>query len=821
MRQIWDFHGGVHPPENKSQSTSRPIQKATLPKTLILPLSQHIGQPAKALVEPGQKVLKGEVIATAEGPVSVAVHASSSGTVTAVERRPVPHPSGLSDVCIVIETDGEDAWTDLTPCEDYRSLGSEQLLERVRQGGIAGMGGAGFPTAIKLHPPRNDKVNALILNAAECEPYITADDMLMRERADEVIRGMEIMAQLLEPEECLIGIEDNKPEAISALKQAASGTHIEVVVIPTKYPSGGEKQLIKILTGLEVPHGKIPADIGVMCQNVGTAAAVYRAVRFGEPLISRITTVTGDGVATPGNFEVLLGSPMSDLLQQAGFDASKTDRLIMGGPMMGFTLTDPDLPLVKTSNCIMAVSAKEFPRPDPAQACIRCGLCAEACPAELLPQQLYWFSKAQEFDKAENYNLFDCIECGACSYVCPSSIPLVQYYRYAKNQIRVTAQEQQKSDKARERFEFRQTRLEREKEEKEAKRKARAEAAAKAQAEKAAQQQDAPADVDPKKAAIEAAIKRAQAKRTPAPAQPRVNIAELQTNVDKAREKLEKVRETLAESDGANAAMQEKLRNAIAKNEERLAAAEKALHDAQNSAPATPAASNATPATQAAEPEQQARAIARTRDKIKTLTQAIESCRETDPQRAAQLSETVEKTRAKLAELEAEAAPTDKATDEPPAPNLEELSSQVDKARDKLSMMQGMLDDAKAEQPADEAKIAKLQRAVEKNQERLAAAQKTLEEARTQAGGSAVKAASPEEIEALTSALEKAQDKLAMMQNMLNEAQQEPPVDEAKVAKLSRAVEKNQDRVAAARATLNEARGDAAENQTSTDGAGA
>ncbi|ABC28728.1 predicted NADH:ubiquinone oxidoreductase, subunit RnfC [Hahella chejuensis KCTC 2396] len=821
MRQIWDFHGGVHPPENKSQSTSRPIRKATLPKTLILPLSQHIGQPAKALVAPGQKVLKGEVVAAAEGPVSVAVHASSSGTVTAVERRPVPHPSGLSDVCIVIETDGEDAWTHLTPCEDYRALSPEQLLERVRQGGIAGMGGAGFPTAIKLHPPRNDKVNALILNAAECEPYITADDMLMRERADEVIRGMEIMAQLLEPEECLIGIEDNKPEAIAALQQAASGTHIEVVVIPTKYPSGGEKQLIKILTGLEVPHGKIPADIGVMCQNVGTAAAVYRAVRFGEPLISRITTVTGDGVATPGNFEVLLGAPMSDLLQQAGFDADKTDRLIMGGPMMGFSLTDLDLPLVKTSNCIMAVSAKEFPRPDPAQACIRCGLCAEACPAELLPQQLYWFSKAQEFDKAENYNLFDCIECGACSYVCPSSIPLVQYYRYAKHQIRMTVQEQQKSDKARERFEFRQARLEREKEEKEARRKARAEAAAKAQAEKAAQQQDAPADVDPKKAAIEAAIKRAQAKRSPAPVQPQVNIAELQTNVDKAREKLEKVRETLAEADGANAAMQEKLRNAIAKNEERLAVAEKAHHDAQNSAPATPAASNAAPATQATDPEQQARAIARTRDKIKTLTQAIEACRETDPQRAAQLTETMEKTKAKLAELEAESAPTDKATDKPREPNLEELTSQVDKARDKLSMMQGMLDDAKAEQPADDAKIAKLQRAVEKNQDRLAAAQKTLEEAQTQAASSGVKAASPEEIEALTSALEKAQDKLAMMQNMLNEAQQESPVDEAKVAKLSRAVEKNQDRVEAARSALNEARGDAIANQTSTDGAGA
>src|SRR5690606_2573850 len=436
MRKIWDFHGGIHPPENKAQSTGRAIRQAELPACLMLPLQQHIGTPAKPIVEVGDRVLKGQCIAEAVGPVSVPVHAPTSGRVIAIDHYPMPHPSGMSDLCILIEPDGQDEWAPLNSLPDYRKRPREELLEQVRQCGIAGLGGAGFPTAIKLRPPKRDKVRTLILNAAECEPYITADDMLMRERADQVISGLAIMAHILTPDECLIGIEDNKPEAIAALREAAKETSIEVVVIPTKYPSGGEKQLIKILTGLEVPSGQIPADIGVMCQNVGTAVAVHRAIQLGEPLISRITTVTGSGGSQPQNLEVLLGTPISHLLGQCGFDARKTNRLIMGGPMMGFTLTDPDVPVIKTTNCVMAVTHKELPPPSPALACIRCGLCAEACPAELLPQQLYWFSRSNELDKAEQFNLMDCIECGACSYVCPSSIPLVQYYRHTKAEIR-------------------------------------------------------------------------------------------------------------------------------------------------------------------------------------------------------------------------------------------------------------------------------------------------------------------------------------------------------------------------------------------------
>ncbi len=724
MRQIWDFHGGIHPPENKHLSSRQPIKKAGIPQYLYLPLSQHIGQPAAPIVAIGQRVKKGDMIAEAIGPVSVPIHAPTSGIVIGIEDHQVPHPSGLTDSCIVIETDGLDEWTDLTPCENYEELSTTEILHRVRQAGIAGLGGAGFPTAIKLHPPRSDKVNALILNAAECEPYITADDMLMRERAHEVIGGLEIMASILQPEECLIGIEDNKPEAITALREAARETQIEVVVIPTKYPSGGEKQLIKILTGLEVPHGHIPADIGVMCQNVGTSAAVYRAIRYGEPLISRITTVTGKAVDKPGNFETLIGTPMSYLLTQAGFNPDLASRVLMGGPMMGFALPTTDIPIVKTCNCLLAATEEEFPEPAPEQPCIRCGMCAEACPAELLPQQLFWFAKAQEFEKAEMYNLFDCIECGACSYVCPSSIPLVQYYRYSKSQVRIAKLEQEKSDKARERFEFRQLRQQRELEEKEAKRKARAEAAAKAQAARAA---EAEAGIDPKKAAVAEAVKRAQAKRQQVSA-PAVDLTELEANVQKAKDKLAKVESTLQQAEAEQSDMVEKLRNAVSKNRDRLASAEQALAEARKQSSETSATN-----TPAQDTEQLQRSIKRQEDKIATLKNAIAEAQKTDSDRAAQLQPSLDKSLAKLAELKSALGetPTNLTEDTAPGPDLEQLQSQVAKARDKLTMMQGMLEDAQAESPVDEAKVAKLTRAVEKNQERVHAA----EAAYIEAGG--------------------------------------------------------------------------------------
>ncbi|MCW7551305.1 electron transport complex subunit RsxC [Endozoicomonas gorgoniicola] len=509
--RVWPLTGGVHPPENKHQSTGLPIKPAPLPERLILPLSQHAGSPADPVVQAGDKVLKGQLIARATGFVSVPLHAPTSGTIKAIEPHAIPHPSGMNDNCIVIDSDGEDRWCELNPIEDYRQTDPEQLVEVIRNAGIAGLGGAGFPSAIKLAP--KNPVHTLILNGTECEPYITADDMLMRERAEQVIAGAEIMMHLLKTERCLIGIEDNKPEAVYAMRTALAqrkGRTIRVVVFPTRYPSGGEKQLIQILTGQEVPSGKLPADLGIVVQNVGTAVAIEEAVVHGRPLISRITTLTGEALQTPQNLEVLLGTPVHNLLQVTGLKQERLKTLIMGGPMMGFTMDDPDVPVTKTSNCVIAGSDMEFPSAPPAQACIRCGMCAEACPASLLPQQLFWHAKAENHEQLKHHNLFDCIECGACSYVCPSSIPLVQYYRASKGEIRNLEARHAKSERSKVRYENRQNRLEREKAEKEARRKANAEKAALLKAQKAAGATSASSEeIDPVKAAIE----RAKAKK--------------------------------------------------------------------------------------------------------------------------------------------------------------------------------------------------------------------------------------------------------------------------------------------------------------------
>ncbi|MBA3980274.1 MAG: electron transport complex subunit RsxC [Alcanivorax sp.] len=475
-RKLHDFHGGIHPPQRKTLSSEAPIRPGPLSATLVLPLNMHLGAPALPCVQVGDRVLKGQILAEASGPVSAPVHAPTSGVVRAIEPRPIQHPSGLDALCVVLDSDGEDRWTALTPCPDYRDMPRAELVARIRDAGIAGLGGAGFPTAVKVNVRDSQRIEQLIINAVECEPYITADDRLMRERAEGVIAGIQVLQHLVQPMETLVGIEDNKPEAIAAMRAAAAGTGIEIVTVPTKYPSGGEKQLIRVLTGKEVRSGGLPADVGVVCHNTGTAWALHRLVTTGEPLISRITTLTGTAFAEPGNVEVLIGTPVADLLAFGGVPQPHTGRLIMGGPMMGFSIENPLAPVVKTTNCIIAAPLSELPEPEPEQPCIRCGACAEVCPADLLPQQLYWYSKASEFDRAQHYNLMDCIECGACAYVCPSHIPLVQYYRYAKGAIRQQAAEHQKADRARERFEARTARIEREKAEKEAKRQARLEA---------------------------------------------------------------------------------------------------------------------------------------------------------------------------------------------------------------------------------------------------------------------------------------------------------------------------------------------------------
>jgi len=512
MRTLHHFHGGVHPAEHKLESSERPSARAPLPQRLILPLQQHIGAKAKAVVQAGDKVLKGQLLASADGMLSAAIHAPTSGTVLSVDLHAVPHPSGLPDLCIIIEPDGEDRWIDHAAF-DYRALPKAELLTRLRDGGIVGLGGATFPTHVKLNINPTQRVQTLVLNGAECEPWITTDDRLMRERAAEIVQGIEILRHLVEPAETLIGIEDNKPQAIAAMQQACANTGIEVVAVPTLYPTGGEKQLIKILTGKEVPSGGRPLAIGVACSNVATAYSVHRLVNHGETMISRLVTVTGN-VQTPQNFEVLIGTPLAELTKLAGV-LPGTDGYILGGPMMGLHVDNGSLPVVKSTNCIIAKSAQLFPPQPVAMPCIRCTRCAEACPADLQPQDLYWFAKAKNFGKAQEYNLFDCIECGACSYVCPSHIPLVQYYRFAKSEIWAREKEKAAADAARERHEFRLLRSEREKREK-AEKLAQKERAAAEAAKQAAQpaSETAPtattSPADATQALIQAAINRAK-----------------------------------------------------------------------------------------------------------------------------------------------------------------------------------------------------------------------------------------------------------------------------------------------------------------------
>jgi electron transport complex protein RnfC len=461
--KIWDFDGGIHPPEMKTQSSGTPLRQIPLANRFVIPLKQHIGAEGELCVKPGDTVLRGQPLTFGRGRM-LPVHAPTSGKVVAIAPHTVAHPSALSELCVVIEADGEDRWCERDGWSDYRSQSREALIERIHQFGVAGLGGAGFPTGTKLRGG-GDMIETLIINAAECEPYITADDRLMQDCAAQVVEGIRILAHVLQPREVLIGIEDNKPQAISMLRAVLAGSHdISLRVVPTKYPSGGAKQLTQILTGKQVPHGGRSSDIGVLMQNVGTAYAVKRAVVDGEPLTERVVTLTGESVSRPGNVWARLGTPVRHLLEQAEFCPSAEQMVIMGGPLMGFTLPWLDVPVVKITNCLLAPSASEMGESPEEKGCIRCSACADACPADLLPQQLYWYSKGQLHDKAKAHNLADCIECGACAWVCPSNIPLVQYFRVEKAELYAISMEEKRAAEAKARFEARQARLEREKE---------------------------------------------------------------------------------------------------------------------------------------------------------------------------------------------------------------------------------------------------------------------------------------------------------------------------------------------------------------------
>ena len=520
--RLWGFHGGVHPKFNKEMSNSLPIKAAEIPSELVVPLKQSMGNSAEPIVETGNYVFKGQIIAKQMGNLSANVHAPSSGTVTEITEKLIPHASGLQGLCIVIECDGKDNWGQhkLPPISDFTNTDVDKLLARIQECGIVGLGGAVFPTTLKVDGSSRPDLDTLIVNGAECEPYISCDDRLMRERGSEILQGIEILQYMLKPQKCLIGIEDNKPQAIQAFESVcADRNNTEVVTIPTKYPSGGEKQLIEILTGLEVPAEGRPRDLGLLCLNPGTVYSIYKAVIHGEPLISRIVTVTGNGVKQPQNFEALIGTSFKHLAEQAGGYTDKSDHLIMGGPMMGFALEDDKAPIVKATNCALFISSDELNESNseyakqPTLPCIRCGKCMDVCPVYLLPQQLYWHIQAKDLEKAKQHNLSDCIECGCCSYVCPSHIPLVDYYRYAKTEIREQALAAEKSNIARERYEFLQYRRERDKREREEKRAAHK--AALQQKKAAAKNNTAnnETSIDPKAAAIKAAMARTKAKK--------------------------------------------------------------------------------------------------------------------------------------------------------------------------------------------------------------------------------------------------------------------------------------------------------------------
>jgi len=468
IMKLWRFNGGLPAlAEHKNESVHLAIEKTPVPKQLVYPLQQHIGAPASVLVKVGDKVLRGQKIADAQGLVSAPIHASSSGTISNIAEHLIPHPSGLSAPCITITTDGLDEQLEPTPRADFRKLPALELVQIVRDAGIVGLGGAAFPTAIKLDQQHKTKpIQTLILNGAECEPYISCDDRLLKERADKVIQGIEVLLHMLGCEQAILAVEDNSPDTFKAIQTAIknnANSIISAVKVPTIYPTGGEKQLIKTLTGKEVAIGKIPADIGIVSLNVGTVYAIQQAVVEGKPLTSRIVTVTGEGVKKPHNLEVRVGTPISTLIEVCHGYTQQAERLIMGGPMMGYAVSSDEIPLVKASNCILVASKHEAVTEKQAMPCIRCGACASVCPASLLPQQLYWHSRSDQIEKAAKLNLMDCIECGCCDVVCPSHIPLVQHFRHAKSALKAENQQKQLSNIARERFEAREQRIAREK----------------------------------------------------------------------------------------------------------------------------------------------------------------------------------------------------------------------------------------------------------------------------------------------------------------------------------------------------------------------
>ncbi len=453
-RQLQQFFGGLKLETCKTLTNDKQSLITPLPDRIFLPLRQHIGNPAVPLVKQGDKVLKGQKIAEANGYISVPVHATTSGKVLEIGSCATTQEKTEQVPCIIIEPDGNDDWFDIKPVTDYLSVDPRQLQHLIREAGIVGMGGAGFPAHVKLNEGTVTAIDTLIINGVECEPYISCDDRIIREKASYIVKGTRMLQHAIQAKHCVIAVEEDMPEAFDALNTLIDDD-IELVKVPTRYPAGGEKQLIKVLTGKEVPSGGLPIHIGIVMHNVGTAAAAYRAVTRGEPLVSRYVTVSGD-VNDPRNLQVLLGTPVEHCLAQVDYQAQDNQVVIMGGPMMGKHIHDISMPVIKTTNSILVTSefihSLEIP-------CIGCGQCVDVCPAKLLPQELFAYARVKNMQQTRELHLFDCIECGCCAYVCPSNIPLVQYYRQAKQDIAIHEQQQTEHNHARTRYEARNQRL--------------------------------------------------------------------------------------------------------------------------------------------------------------------------------------------------------------------------------------------------------------------------------------------------------------------------------------------------------------------------
>lgn len=478
-------HWGVHPEYHKEPAASRLIGKMPLPPYLYLPLVQHAGAPARAVVKVGDSVLAGQLLAEAGGAISAPVHAPAAGVIEAIGPRIAPHPSGLPVETITLKVTGSEH-IDYPACSDPFSLSPEEMSRRIEAAGVVGMGGATFPSAPKLHLGRRMAVHTLVINGGECEPYLSCDDRLMQERADAVIEGIRLIATMIGAGRILVGVEDNKPVACKAMQQAAEAfPHISVQAVPTRYPMGSGEQLMTWLTGKELPAGARMASIGVLIHNVGTAYAVHRAIRYGEPLTHRIVTVAGDSVLQPRNLEVAIGTPASALVEFCGGLTEKPARLVMGGPMMGMALPSLDVPVIKGCSGILALTAAEC-NDSEEQDCIRCGACAHACPLHLLPLDMAASIRSGDLEGAAKMGLEDCLTCGACSYICPAHLPLSHYFDFAKGERWANEQSQRQNDMVRQSTEAKRDRLAREaieRREEMKRRKAAAEAAKAAEAQ--------------------------------------------------------------------------------------------------------------------------------------------------------------------------------------------------------------------------------------------------------------------------------------------------------------------------------------------------